>query len=147
MRLLKEYPNEDYSLIDWHIEQGDLLGSIPEIREKYYKSLDGLNLCIRPLYINNKDEGCWRNYDNFIKAFNDITDKRIYDNKIARNKIKALREIFRKGKKDTEIYLKTNKIENFFNGFWNMRTEYCFSGDTCLYYDAVEVLDYFLKLE
>ena len=147
MRLLKEYPNEDYSLIDWHIEQGDLLGSIPEIREKYYKSLDGLNLCIRPLYINNKDEGCWRNYDNFIKTFNDITDKRIYDNKIARNKIKALREIFRKGKKDTEIYLKTNKIENFFNGFWNMRTEYCFSGDTCLYYDAVEILDYFLKLE
>jgi len=146
MRLSKEYPGKDYSLIDWHVEQGDLLGNISEIRKKYYNTLDGFSLCMRPLYINNKDENCWSSYENFLTAFNDITDKRIYEDKIARNKIKALRDVLKRGKKDTEIYLKTNNIEDYFSGFRNKASEYCFSGNSCLYYDAVEIVDYFLKL-
>lgn len=146
-KLAKEYSNRDFSLVDWHIEQGDLLGSISEIREKYYKSLDGYDLCMRPLYLNNEEENCWTSYKNFMMAFNDITNKRIYEDKIARNKIKGLRDVFAKGKKDTEIYLKSNGIENFFSGFWNVKVDYCFTDKCCVYSDAVEVMDLFLKLK
>ena len=54
VKLLDEYGDKDYSLIDWHIEQGEFIGSIIEIREKYYVSEDKKNLTMRPLYINNE---------------------------------------------------------------------------------------------
>lgn len=148
-KLAYDYPNKDFSLIDWHVEQGDMLGSILEIREQHYKTLDDKKLYMRPLYLNNdcNDENAWRSYDNFKIAYDDITKREIYENKIARNKIKELREVLRKGKKDTEIFLKSNDIENYFGGFDNAKSDYCFFGDTCIYYDAIEIIDLFIKLK
>lgn len=146
-KLTMEYENDDFSLIDWHIEQGSLHGSINEIRQKNYKSLDGYNLCIRPLYINNDNENCWTTYENFKIALSDVTNKTIYGNKIARNKIKNIRDVFKLGKKDTEVYLISNEMENYFSGFKNKKSDYCFSGEHCLYFDAIEVMDLFIELK
>lgn len=37
-KLALDYGDQDFSLIDWHVVQGDILGSISEIRQKHYKA-------------------------------------------------------------------------------------------------------------
>lgn len=148
LRLRENYKDEDYSLIDWHIEQGDLEGTINEIRDKYYKTVVGdVDLNMRPLYLNNKkNKNEWKTYNNFLEAYGNISDRKIENNKIARNKIKGLREILAKGKKETEVYLKSNNIENYFSRFKNTQGDYCFTEDGCMYFDAIELMAHYVKL-
>lgn len=145
-KLLEECQDEDYSLIDWHIEQGEFIGSITEIREKYYISEDGKNLTMRPLYINN--EGNFRSYKNFKTARNYIKRIKINKKSVSRSKLKELIGVLKKGETETKLFLKFNKIENYFPRLEGTSGDYCFSSDgTCLYYDAIEVMDLFIDLE
>lgn len=138
--------NNDFSLIDWHIEHGDSIGSIEEIREKNYTANDGSKLCMRPLYINNEKE--WNKYDNFIEAYSNIIKLEIDNEKIARSKLKKLREVLRNGEKETEIYINSNDLNNYLIRFSNIQNaDYCFYNETCLYYDAIEAMDLYMKLE
>lgn len=148
-KLAYDYFGEDFSLIDWHIEQGDRLGNMSDIRAQYYKTLDNMKLCMRPLYINNdyNDGNAWRNYANFKASYNDIVKGEIYKNKIARNKLKELKGVLRKGKSATRIFLESNNIKNYFGRFENVGAEYCFFDNICIYYDAIEILDLFMELE
>ncbi|MBZ2175787.1 hypothetical protein K8M07_11115 [Schnuerera sp. xch1] len=146
-KLREEYPNDDYSLIDWHVEQGDLLGTIREIRDKNYKTIDdNKDLFMRPLYLNNEDKKIWRTYSNFKEAYNNLTNRKINNKKIARNKIKELREILKKGEAETELFLKLNNISNYFSRFKNTDGDYCFTKDGCMYYDAIEIMDLYIEL-
>ncbi|WP_394354642.1 Cas10/Cmr2 second palm domain-containing protein [Paratissierella segnis] len=146
-QLLKDYENTDadYSLIDWHIEQGDIIGPILNIREDYYKSLDGKKLNMRPLYINNPEK--WTNYKNFLLANSYITKLQIDEKQIARSKLKKLREILKKGEKETEFYLLSNQISNYFPRFKDACGDYCFYDDRCMYYDSIEAMDLFIELQ
>lgn len=146
-KVLKDYEDKDvdYSLIDWHIEQGDIMGSISEIREEHYKTLDGKTLNMRPIYLNNDEK--WTSYSNYLEAHKYITSWQIDNKQIARGKIKQLREILKKGEKETELYLRSNKIENYFSRFKDTTGDYCFYGDYCMYYDAIEAMDLFIKLK
>lgn len=148
-KLKRDYIDREFSLIDWHVEQGDILGNISEIRGQYYETLDYEKLYMRPLYLNNdcNDENAWTSYDNFKIAYDNITKREIHENKIARNKIKKLREVLKKGEKDTEIFLKSNNIANYFGGFDNARGDYCFYDDVCMYYDVIEIMDLFIELK
>lgn len=148
-RLRLEYPDhdEDFSLIDWHIEQGDLIGTIDDIRKEHYVALDNKELCMRPLYLNNFDANKWRTYDNFLETYHHITSLEISDKKIARNKLKELREVLKKGESDTELFLKSNKISNYFGGIKGKLGDYCFNDEGCMYYDAIEAMDLFIELE
>lgn len=145
--ILKDYKNGDvdYSLIDWHVEMGEVMGSIKDIREKNYKTIDGKKLNMRPLYINNDNK--WNNYSNFLEAYKYISQLEIYGQKVPRSKIKELRKVLKKGEKDTELYLKANKIENYFPRLKGTKGDYCFYEDRCMYYDPIEVMDLFIKLE
>ncbi|MCY6485467.1 hypothetical protein OW763_14125 [Clostridium aestuarii] len=140
-KVLADYENEnkDFSMIDWHIEQGEISGTIKEIRDKNYKTEDDSTLCMRPLYINNDEK--WYKYSNFLKALEQINNI-----KIARSKLKKLREILKKGEKDTKLYLESNKIEQFFSRFEDTQGDYCFYESTCMYYDAIELMDLFIEL-
>lgn len=144
--VLEDYEGDDidFSLIDWHIVQGDLMGSIDDIRKANYISMDNKKLYMRPLYINNKER--WNNYSNFKDAYENITKLKIDDKGIARNKLKNLRKVLRLGEKDTELFLKSNKIENYFCRFENTTGDYCFYKDNCIYYDALEAMDLFIDL-
>lgn len=146
--LLEEFSHgdedADYSLIDWHIEQGDILGSIDEIRQKNYVSLDGKSLTMRPLYINNNSK--WRNYDNFLYSL-DLLHLKINEKPVPRSKIKNLREFLRKGELETQYFLEVNKISDYFPALKNAKGDYCFYENTCMYYDAIEAMDIFKKFE
>lgn len=157
-RIQDDYPNDgdkDFSLIDWHIEQGDLIGEISDIREKHYKSRDGKDLCMRPLYINNDSE--WKSYENFKATYfnickreineNKISRNKISRNKISRNKIKELREILKNGESATEIFLKSNAIDGYFSRLEKTFGDNCFYDNNCMYYDAIEVMDLYIELE
>lgn len=145
--VLKDYKDADvdYSLIDWHIEMGEVMGSIKDIRERNYMTLDGKKLNMRPLYLNNHDK--WNSYENFLEANKYITQLEIDGKKAPRHKIKELRDVLKKGERDTELFLKSNKIENYFPRFKNTTGDYCFYEDNCMYYDSIEVMDLFIELE
>ena len=146
-RLRKDDPTGEanFSLIDWHIEQGDLMGSIQEIREKNYKTLDHKKLYMRPLYLNHPNQ--WNHYYNFLQAFRYITKLEIHEKKVARNKLKKLREVLKQGEKETQIFLESNQISNYFPPLQETIGDYCFYKDTCMYYDAIEMLDLFQELQ
>lgn len=145
--VLKDYKDTDgdYSLIDWHIDQGEIMGAITDIRENHYKALDGKKLNMRPLYLNNKDK--WNNYDNFIEANKYISQLEIDGKKAPKHKIKELRDVLKKGERDTELFLVSNKIENYFPRFKDTTGDYCFYEDNCIYYDSIEAMDLFIKLD
>lgn len=146
-KILEDYEEDDmdFSLIDWHIEQGDLMGSIDDIRKVNYISKDNKKLFMRPLYINNEEK--WNNYGNFKDAFTNVTKLKIDGKGLARNKLKNLRKVLKSGEKDTELFLKSNKIENYFSRFENTTGDYCFYMDSCMYYDALEAVDLFIDLD
>lgn len=146
-KVLKDYEDtgEDYSLIDWHIEQGDIRGSISDIREKHYRATDGKILNMRPVYINNQKQ--WTNYDNFKKAYYYITDHRLADEKLARNKVKKLRDILRRGEKETEIYILSNQLYFYLPSLEGTQGNYCYYDNQCMYYDAIEAIDLFTQLK
>lgn len=145
-RLSKDYGDngKDFSLIDWHIEQGDLMGSIEVIRKNNYTSEDNKKLYMRPIYINNTKK--WNNYSNFKRAWYYISEMKIDEKGIARNKLKGLLRVLRMGEKSTEIFLKSNRIENYFPPLEGAKGDYCFDEDNCMYYDALEVMDLFINL-
>lgn len=145
--VLKDYGDtgEDYSLIDWHIEQGDVIGTIAEIREKHYKAVDGKTLNMRPLYINNNDK--WTNYENFKKANYYITKHKVDNKEIARNKVKRLRDILVKGENETKMFLLSNKLYYYFPCLDGTTGDYCYHENQCMYYDAIESLDLFNQLK
>lgn len=169
LRQDKVNEEEDFSLIDWHIDQGDIQGNIEEIREKYYKGNDGKTLNMRPIYINNEEK--WNNYKNLLILFDELNrgkkilkeelektddEKNLESDEInekkfiPRNKAKKLKEILRKGEIATENFLKTNKLEDFFSsplGEENASGNYCFNGDICMYYDVIEIMDMFIELQ
>lgn len=152
-KVLKDYAEtgKDYSLIDWHIEQGDVIGGIEEIREKDYISLDGRTLYMRPLYLNNTER--WTNYANFRDACHYIAEREIGGQKLARNKLKRLRDVLRKGKKETEVFIRSNNLYYFFPALFGVGNadevdrEYCFFNGTCMYYDTIEAIDLFVELK
>lgn len=146
-KLREDYgEEEDYCLIDWHIDQGDIFGSIEEIRKEYYRARDGKYLNMRPLYINNQDK--WRNFDNFLALGKELSRTNESLDQPARNKIKQLREVLRRGENETEIYLKSYALENNFAAPLGIEgSNYCFNGDRCMYYDLLETMDFYVNLE
>lgn len=151
-RVLMEYKNEkgldshEASLIDWHIDQGDAFGNVRDIRQEYYRAKDGKSLNMRPLYIKDED---WKSFGNFDSLMDEM--KRAENNVMARNKIKKLREILRLGEDATELYLRSNKLEDYLSRPMGLGEEgegaFCFYKDTCMYYDVLETMDMYLKLD
>ena len=152
-QILKDYPSgkEDFSLIDWHIEQQEIIGNIEEIREKLYMSNDGKELYMRPLYVNNNSQ--WNNYKNFKEALFNITKRKASDGgaspkPLARSKLKKLMKILKEGEKETEIYIESNKLSGYFSRLEGTNTgDYCFCNNKCMYYDAIEFVDMFIELD
>lgn len=143
---LKE--NEDYSLLDWHISQGEISSSLFDIREKVHVKKD-IKLNIKPLYITNEkiysgEKEIYATYNNFKKELLKI---RKFEEK-SRNKLKTLREIFPQGKEATRIYMNKYKIEKEFSmGFGLEESEFGFEGNNCLYFDIIETIDLFKDLD
>lgn len=141
---LREDNDEAYdgSLIDWHIDQGDIFGSVDEIRREFYRAKDGKRLNMRPLYVGAGDR--WNSFKNFKTLMSEL-DR----GNVARSKIKELRDVLRMGEDTTELYLKTNKLDSYFSAPMGLEDQanYCFYKGNCIYYDPIETMDMYEELE
>lgn len=125
--------DEDASMIDWHVVQGEESDSIKSIRKKHYKN-GALELNLRPLYLNKKDE--LNSYENFKDALKVIQNK-----EISRSKIKGLRAEYKKGSQSVHIYMNyygLNKYLDYVNGIQIKDGIY---ENKAVFYDAIELMD------
>lgn len=137
----------DTSILDFHIAQGDVNKSIKEIREEEYSYNKKFDLTMRPLLLDDTKD--WRNYNNFINSIRNVNEA-IKNKDIGRNKIKALREILKKGPAEAEYFFKFYKIPGkYLKDLNGTRGDYCFNekDNICMYLDAIESMDLFIELE
>lgn len=129
--------DQDDSLLDWHVDQGELKDNLMEIRKQYIGN-DGTCLTMKPYRISENWEG-----DSF-RHFQDALDI-LKKSEIARSKILGMRYVAHNGKRATEYYLRSNRIlETLQRTNWK-RGECGYAmyrgRETHLFYDAMEMLD------
>lgn len=128
--LSEEDDGRSVSLIDWHIEFGEMKDSLEEIDAEYISD-DGQPMSTRPYIIKAKqdiiDQNKERKYDSFIRNITALFDN---EEDIGVGKIKELRSVIKKGKKETENYMKFYKLKDKI------------SADNL--FDAIELMDTFL---
>lgn len=106
-------PSGKISAMDWHIEFGQLNGSLAEIRRTRYRTEDGHYLNLRPVVVTG-DEGQERyrhldTMENLMKALGMLSARQ--ENKVARSKLKTLREPLAQGIQETEFALEYMQIK------------------------------------
>lgn len=145
----------DENALDYHIVQGEINKTISEIRSEYYTSEDADknqegNLTMKPLLLKSSND--WRNYENLCEAIENV-EIAINAKDIVRGKIKELRSVLKKGQKATEMFFKFYNIDGgrYLRPLPNTKGDYCFNtNDTenkCMYLDAIETYEYFVKLD
>ena len=142
-----------YSLIDWHIEYGQLKEKLSEIREAYITD-DGADMVLRPLVVINPDNERVEKeltYDYFKQTC--LRFQKNNDN-ISRSKLKELRNAIKQGEIETEYYIKKNMMKNItgkdgvlFKEIARSRAKDAVRVRHSLIFDAVEAMDncYFLE--
>lgn len=136
--LSEDGTGRDVSAIDWHIEFGEVKDTLEEIRREYHDA-DGRNLLCRPYIVEASgkilEAEPLRCYGNFREAVREVQKEDQY----ARSSLKQLRAVMKRGKDETEYFLKFHKIEDLFGG--------CQDERFTLLYDAIEMVDTFIRLE
>lgn len=147
---------EDQSLLDWHIEQGELSTDLKEIRAQYVADDKSL-LNLRPYILCDKEHP--RSLEHFYDAFEIVTNesedmKRARNNEpIPRNKIKGYYDIIRRGRLAVLYYIKSNLIENEFRCTHNLSSKnmdgYIKIDDEYhnMFFDAIEIMNLLERLE
>lgn len=146
-----DYEKPLFSALDWHIAASGLLGSIGEIRDREYRvqipDLDQpASLTMRPI----RSHPCpnqWRTWAGFSQVVNDFNTHK--DWKDRRNKVMALREVLRQGKKATEQFRQAYSLESlpaFPEANYVLAKEGWYT-DICGYFDAIETMDFYTPLE
>jgi hypothetical protein len=124
----------DASVIDFHVDQGELAGSLSDIRKELYNNSALTN---KPLYIHSEDntsnDGS-KSMEDFRKRFELFKDK-----KLGRGFVKQYRDALYDGESSAKKYLSdkrmTNKIgESYVNGH-------------CVDFDIIEMIDIYNRLE
>ncbi|WP_041275475.1 hypothetical protein [Desulforamulus ruminis] len=139
----------DASALDFHILHGDWSGSIRQQREEDYLMKDANNqaysLTLKPYYVMSPSarqsvSGLFNQLATFQVAWERMTDKE----KIARSKIKKLRECIKRGPAETKRFIQLNQLEDYLMGFKDTPLEQgeIFTYERCCpYYDAIEAMD------
>lgn len=144
-RISPEDDGRNVSLIDWHIEFGELKDGLEEIKTNYISD-DGNKLSLKPYIVDARPEILNRDkkkkYESFIRKLKKIQDN---GNDIGKGKIKELRSIMKKGEVETNNYLKFYKLEGKLDaGFKGEMIAEEESEKTNSLFDAIEVMDTFL---
>ena len=140
-------PGGGICAMDWHIEFGQLKGSLSEIREEY-KTEDGKSrLELRPVAVIDlyKKAPTYRTYE-FVKKL----AAKISENKNLRSKMKGLRNAMKQGEVETDFYLQQKEISKLIKVLPGVDSkafeDIDVKGKTekrCLFFDAVEIVDHF----
>ena len=141
-------PSDDgrgVSLIDWHIEFGEIKDSLEDIDADYIAE-DGNKLSLRPYIVAGKQEilnsDKKKKYETFVRNLKKIIDN---ENAISVGKIKELRSVMKKGEIATNNYLKFYKMRDLIDAEFvgELFTEEK-SVKVNAFFDAIEVMDNYL---
>ncbi len=135
--LSEDGSGSDVSVIDWHIEFGEIKDTLEQIREAYIDA-DGKCILRRPYIVSASEQiktaEPLRQYD----VFKDFLVDTIWKEGYARGMLKELRSVFGKGEQEIEYYLKFHKMRKLLKE--NL------GGRSMLLPDVVEMMDTFLPL-
>lgn len=148
----KQLWGKDYSAIDWHIATSGLFGSISDIRRREYSAFEG-NLTMRPLLIQDEYNQWrnWLNFTNILECFNGSGEQQECEEwKERRNKVLALPEKLRQGRKSTQQFLKAYRLGDLPNvtasvDQQTLKTE-GWTEKHCGYFDAIEAMEFYFPL-
>lgn len=146
------------SLVDWHIEFGQIRGSLSQIRNTY-QTEDGGQLELRPFIVSGADTPIQRTY-KFFRTLSDELMKKTKD--LSRSKVKQLRDSFKQGEWETKLAMKQTRmrkltekglearnpdlIKRMVQEYFQPEQEAFYTDENgtrrCLYYDAIEVIDH-----
>ncbi|MEW6771598.1 MAG: hypothetical protein AB1330_09470 [Bacillota bacterium] len=135
----------DGSCLDWHFALSGFSGTIEEIREREYKVREGW-LTLRPVTL---DENPLQTHRSWAVVKNGIEGFREKEWIGRRNKIKALREALRSGSEAVEQFrlrFETKPLPEV-DASMTDRPEKGWHGGYCGYFDAIELVDWFIPLE
>ena len=136
----KEIISEDTSCMDFQIIRSGMTSRIAKYRKEKYTFIDGekeYKLNARPYFFSKNEKIKQQRYDDF----KNIMDK-ILSGKIARNKLKELRNSYSLGKDEAQncyrLILSRNKA-----GISGDENKDVFSDDNvAIYFDALDVIDF-----
>ena len=161
-------PNGGISAIDWHIEFGQLKGSLSEIRADY-ETDDGCRLELRPLMVirsEMRDPECTevpeaRSYAYFRHVLEELKRK---EGDYPRTKVKRLRTAFTQGELESALAVRSMNMQGLLYVGVEARDANAIrktlAGETveksvflrvdpddstkrCMYFDAIEIMDHF----
>lgn len=135
------------SALDWHVLASGAGDDLATIREREYQ-VKRKTLTTRPVYVDtivSKEVHAWETIASSVLAFK-YTDRWTKQ----RNKVMALRDQLRAGDEATKAF-----VASFVEGGQLPETpvpsteplQTGYEGNTCLYFDAIELLDFYLPLE
>lgn len=150
-------PEGAISLVDWHIEFGQIRGSLSQIRNTY-QTEDGGQLELRPFIVAGADTPIQRTYD----FFRTLSAELMKSKDLPRSKVKQLRDSFKQGEWESKLAMKQtnmlgltekglkarypNLIKRMVQEGFKPEQEAFYTDENgtrrCLYYDAIEVIDH-----
>jgi hypothetical protein len=136
---------EGITALDWHFAVGGLVLPLGEVRRREYTVEKDVSLLMRPLHLGHPASD-WRSWQTFTRLMDEFQDKR-GDWYGRRNKVKALRDALRAGPDAVKVFVQTvgqplppiPQRPEMKNQGWQ--------GKECGYFDAVEALDFYVRLE
>jgi hypothetical protein len=129
--------------LDWHFAVSGLVLPLDEIREREYSVLDG-SLLMRPVALHTA-EGDWRSWEAFTETTRAFQEDDGWRGQ--RNKVKVLREALRGGPNAVKLFLAGKPLPTVYQNPDMAETGWDISNKRCGYFDPVEALDFYVRLE
>ncbi|MEM8535488.1 MAG: hypothetical protein AAGF95_31950 [Chloroflexota bacterium] len=150
---VKEKHDKDASAMDWHFALSGPIGSIAGIRERSDVSQNGQDkrtLWMRPITLKKSKLSSWRHWDTLHDVLIEFNIPKWQER---RNKLLQLQEKLRKGPGETEYFRKAFSLpclpkpkdisEDQSKTGWIQEDE---SMLRCVYFDAIEALDFYTPI-
>ncbi len=144
-RRIKELRPEDgaVTVLDWHFAVGGLVLPLSEIRKREYSVRDG-SLLMRPVALHTTEDD-WRSWEAFTETTLAFQEDDAWRGQ--RNKVKALRDALRGGPDAVKLFLAGKKLPATLGAAALEGAGWNSLDGRCGYFDAVEALDFYVRLE
>ncbi|WP_423225848.1 hypothetical protein [Candidatus Amarolinea aalborgensis] len=129
--------------LDWHFAVSGLVLPLAEIREREYSVRDG-SLLMRPVALHTA-EGDWRSWEAFTETTLAFQEDKEWRGQ--RNKVKALRDALRGGPDAVKLFLPGKSLPQTLGTAELADSGWDIAAKRCGYFDAVEALDFYVRLE
>lgn len=149
--LIKEVDRDkrQVTALDWHFGLNGIIQPLGQLRKREYEVSSG-SLLMRPVRLAPIDSREWRSWHVFIDIVREFAAGKTWAGR--RNKVKALRDALRQGPEAVQLFL-SNLADRpqlpdspGLSGIGQARTK-GWHGNRCIYFDAVEALDFYVSLE